>query len=61
MTEIARIAAGATAGAVVGYFIGHLQMCSGERCAAKANLVYFAVAGAVFGAAVAKYFSPVTN
>jgi len=52
-----KILAGALIGAAAGVLMGRARLCRTEGCNVKANMIASIVAGAVFGAAVAFYFS----
>ena len=50
---MAKVLAGAGAGAMVGFLLGRARLCAGGICNVKLRLVFNIIGGAVFGAAVA--------
>ena len=55
MEVILKLLAGAVAGGAAGFLLGRARVCSVAQCHATANRVFFTLAGAFFGAAVAWY------
>jgi hypothetical protein len=52
-----KILAGALVGGAVGFLIGRARTCTAAKCNVKANRIAYAIAGAVFGAGVAFYYT----
>jgi len=57
MASVAVILLGAAIGAAGGLLLGRSYVCRSGACRARPNLIFAALAGAVFGAAVAWYYA----
>jgi hypothetical protein len=55
MERIAKILLGAALGALAGAVLGAARTCSGQACRSRGPRLYYIIAFAFFGAAVAYY------
>lgn len=56
MSEIIAIIIGALLGSALGYALTRIRTCRPDACNVKANLWFSILAGAIFGAGVARFF-----
>ena len=54
---VGKLMLGAGLGAVAGYLLTYVKTCSSDACKVRPNVMYYVLAGAVFGAAVAYYLA----
>lgn len=57
MRELLTLLGGAVLGGAAGYFLTRIRLCAAGACHSRASKVFSILAGAVFGAAVARYFA----
>ena len=53
---IPKLIAGAVIGGAMGFLMGRARVCTSQQCNVRGRRIFGALAGAVFGAALAWYF-----